>query len=73
MKHYIENKDSIYPALKGCLSASTRLEDIFNYLNSSNNKKKLGQNILIMHNKKKKKNNNLEKGFDKVKEKVKKW
>ena len=48
LKHYIENKDSIYPSLKGCLSASTRLEDIFNYLNSSNNKKKLGQNILIM-------------------------
>ena len=48
LKHYIENKDSIYPALKGCLSASTRLEDIFNYLNSSNNKKKPGQTILIM-------------------------
>ena len=48
LKHYIENKDSIYPALKGCLSASTKLEDIFNYLNSSNSKKKTSQNLLIM-------------------------
>jgi len=46
LQNYIVNKDSIYPKLKGCKNASTSLEDILKFLQSSkindkrNNKKK---------------------------------
>ena len=31
LTHYVENKYSIYPQLKGCIHGNTRLEDIYNF------------------------------------------
>lgn len=39
MTHYVENKYSIYPQLKGYIHGHTRLEDIYNILKSSINYK----------------------------------
>jgi hypothetical protein len=39
LTHYVENKYSIYPQLKGYIHGHTRLEDIYNFLKSSINYK----------------------------------
>ena len=39
LTHYVENKYSIYPQLKGYIHGHTRLEDIYNCLKSSINYK----------------------------------
>ena len=39
MTHYVDNKYSIYPEIKGYINGHTRLEDIYNFLKSSINYK----------------------------------
>ena len=50
LSHYVENKFSIYPEIKGCINGKTRLEDIFNflksYINYKDNKTKCWQNFI---------------------------
>lgn len=65
LSHYVENKFSIYPEIKGCINRKTRLEDIFNFLKScinyKVNKTKCWPNYKTIASKEAKKKNKNEK------------